>query len=45
MNWHCCIESTEKSALDLCCGSMNKGAGYGSGGGYGGSNGESSKEW
>ena len=41
MNWHFCIDSTEKRALDLCRGSMNKGDGsswgscYGSGWGSG----------
>ena len=35
MNWHFCIDSTEKRALDLCRGSMNKGSGSGSGSGYG----------
>ena len=25
MNWHFCVDSTEKRALDLCGGSMNKG--------------------
>ena len=35
MNWHFCIDSTEKRALDLCRGSMNKGDGFGRGNGGG----------
>ena len=31
MNWHFCIVSTEKRALDLCRGSMNEGEGWGCG--------------
>ena len=30
MNWHFCIDSAEKRALDRC-GFMNKGSGYGAG--------------
>ena len=35
MSWRFCIDSAEKRALGLCCGSMDDDSGYGDGDGYG----------
>ena len=57
MNWRFCIDSTEKRALDLCLGTMNKvdgdgyswgtgnGDGYGCGYGWGFGDGAGEKSW
>lgn len=35
MNWHFCIITCEKRALEFCNGSMNIGSGFGDGWGWG----------
>ena len=35
MNWHFCIDSAEKRALDFCYGSLTEGGGWGRGMRYG----------